>query len=154
MSQAALPRLVYSKQDLEGLGLDAISKPRAQLSVVKAAAVEGGLPPEMSKVCKDGERTKHLTSLAGKLIGQQRPLEEVIRLANEWNQDNTPPLDDEKVEATCNSIWKTHERNHPSGGIEDALTPLFDINDAKGLAVPGRRTAEAALAAGNLPPLR
>jgi len=131
MSQAALPRLVYSKQDLEGLGLDAISKPRAQLSVVKAAAVEGGLPPEMSKVCKDGERTKHLTSLAGKLIGQQRPLEEVIRLTNEWNQDNTPPLDDEKVEATCHSIWKTHERNHPSGGIEDALTPLFDINDAK-----------------------
>ena len=72
--------------------------------------------------------------MAGKLISQKRLLDEVIALASAWNAKNNPPLEYEKVEATCTSIWKTHQRKHPDEitvGTDDAELTLFDIDEAR-----------------------
>lgn len=70
------------------------------------------LPPDEDRICRDGERTHHLTSLVGRWISQGLELTVVIEEARKWNARNSPPLPDEKVVATCGGIWKTRGRNH------------------------------------------
>jgi hypothetical protein len=115
-----------------GLGLKPVTPVSGAGNRAALHAVPKESPPEMDVVCKDGERTDHLTKLAGKLISQRRPLEDVISLAKEWDSRNTPPLNDnDKVTATCESIWKTHQRNHPPAEVAGELTPLFPLAEAR-----------------------
>jgi len=82
-------------------------------------------------VCKDGERTDHLTRLSGALLYDGFSPEEALRQCQEWNSRNTPPLDDEKVVDTVGSIRDRHLRNHPEAALDtEALTPLFALADA------------------------
>ncbi len=132
-SNNAALRLVHSKREIiEGLGLGPSAKPNPQRDAVKGRR---SLPPEMQKACKDGERTGHLTRLTGILVNQNRGLDEVVVLAHAWNRQNTPPLEDDKVQATCEGIWKTHQRNHPDEGAagtnDGELLPLFDLEEAR-----------------------
>lgn len=86
--------------------------------------------PDLYKPCGDGERTKHLTSMAGYLIGKGLDVETLIQTAQLWNAQNIEPLPDDKISSTCESIMRTHIRNH--GFIESTtaskvLMPLFDV---------------------------
>ena len=83
------------------------------------------------KVCVDGERTAHLTKLAGSLIAKGYSLDEVKTNALDWNSRNQPPLDDAKVEFTCESIMVTHQLNHPDMVVQGAVLPLFDPETAR-----------------------
>lgn len=82
-------------------------------------------------VCKDGERTAHLTKLAGHLISKGMPIGQVIENAQDWNSRNEPPLDEEKVVATCESIKLTHQNNHPEYIENEEFPPLFDPETAR-----------------------
>lgn len=86
--------------------------------------------PDPDRVCFDGERTAHLTRLAGMWLARGYQLDDVTRLSLAWNSRNDPPLDDDKVIATCAGIHKTHLRNHGDPACFDhaEITPLFSID--------------------------
>lgn len=83
------------------------------------------------RICSDGERTNHLTKLAGRWIGEGNEIQVVKLLAIGWNASNTPPLDQDIVTSTCESILRTHQKNHPARKVGGHIYPLFDINEAK-----------------------
>jgi hypothetical protein len=88
--------------------------------------------PDPTRVCVEGERTEHLTRLAGRYVAEGRPIEEVKLLCQSWNSGNNPPLDVDKVDRTCDSILKTHWRNHPTSGSSPqagVVAPLFSRQD-------------------------
>jgi hypothetical protein len=87
--------------------------------------------PDPHRICADGERTEHLTRLAGRFIGEGDDIRDVKLKLLEWNACNTPPLDHHNVIATCESILHTHQRNHPGLPRSTELLPLFDISEAK-----------------------
>lgn len=90
--------------------------------------------PWLHTVCRDGERTAHLTKLAGKLISKGMPIEDVITHALEWNQNNDPPLDEGRIEKTCINIQHTHDRNHPDRVMVSKpceILPLFPLEEAR-----------------------
>jgi RecA-family ATPase len=127
----------YTKAELvSGLQLNESSTRKRELASVTPIRTGAPrvLPPEMYTVCRDGERTQHLTRLAGILIARGKQLDEVIALASAWNAKNNPPLEGEKLEATCSGIWDTHQRNHPDQHAADTCDrdlPLFDIEEAR-----------------------
>ena len=138
MKSSAAIRLVYSADDVvRGLELHKVV-PSPQIDTSKETAKKkdkttAGLPAEWNVRCKDGERTNHLTVLAGKLIQRGHRFDVVVALAHGWNRQNDPPLPDHKVESTCEGIWNTHQRNHPAdeGDAADPERPLFDIGSAR-----------------------
>ena len=87
----------------------------------------------LERVCVDGERTRHLTRLAGHYLGMGVAPDEVARICLDWNTRNTPPLKEDKVAGTVASVAKTHLRNHPdtSWAKSEPLTPLFDLAHAE-----------------------
>ncbi len=92
-------------------------------------------------VCRDNERTHHLTRLAGYALGQRMDPRAVTQLCLGWNARNEPPLDEAKVISTVASLSRSHARNHPGEAVDD--TPLFDLGAASvgrfiGKDVPAR----------------
>ena len=92
-------------------------------------------------MCRDTERTTHLTRIAGYALGRGLDVKAAIGLCLGWNARNEPPLDDAKVRDTVASIARTHARHHPLE--EDEYTPLFDLDGASvgrfiGKEVPAR----------------
>ena len=86
---------------------------------------------ELFKSCADGERTKHLTSLTGHFLGKGIDIENVKQIASMWNEKNIEPLPQEKIISTCESMMRTHTRNHDETeyDTEDkVLLPLFDVS--------------------------
>ena len=90
--------------------------------------------------CGDGDRTAHLTGLAGSYLARGFNVDQVIEHCLMWNERNSPPLDADKVISTCQSIAVSDARNHPGRGQSQAFglmqastsaTPLFDIADAR-----------------------
>lgn len=89
------------------------------------------IPAGLDVVCGDGERTAHLTKLAGSLIAKGYPLDTVIDLALDWNERNDPPLEEEKIGSTCEGIMLTHRNNHPDDSVQDGDDILFDPETAR-----------------------
>jgi len=125
------------------LGLD-LSSPRGARKRTFAdndpvySPVEG---VDFFRVCQDGERTAHLTRIAGYALGRGMDEKAVIALCLGWNTRNDPPLDEAKVSSTVASLARTHARNHPAEEADD--TPLFDLSTASvarfiGKEVPAR----------------
>lgn len=86
----------------------------------------------MRRSCSDGERTEHLTRLAGALIAARFDLKECIERCSVWNQNNQPPLDDDKVISTCTSISAIDQSNHPERYPHPLqFAPLFDLQDGR-----------------------
>lgn len=134
----------------EWLDPDEVGSPRAPSAAAATAIgcynypfIAGiKLPPDENRVCGDGERTVHLTSLIGHWIQDGLGLQECIACAQAWNARNDPPLEQGKVVRTCDSIWRTHHqhRDAPTAGEPTAtfgaaptvaLAPLFDLETAR-----------------------
>lgn len=58
-----------------------------------------------------GSRNDSLAKVAGTVVGKSYTLDEAIQFCRTWNQQNTPPLPDDEVIRTVNSIFETHTRN-------------------------------------------
>lgn len=141
--QAANIRLVHDRDSLvKELELEyQVSAPQTSIPDKESGL---GLPPEFYVQCKDGERTDHLTRLAGKLIKQGHPLDVVTAVARDWNTRNFAVLPEDKVNSTCKSIWATDLKNHPdkASGMEmdvGELQPLFDIDTARASRFAGKQ---------------
>jgi hypothetical protein len=82
----------------------------------------------VARRCIDGERTQHLTSLAGSMLAAGVGEAECIERCLQWNSRNIDPLDDDKVVATCMSICASDQRNHPERYVHLLpAPPFFDL---------------------------
>jgi len=61
----------------------------------------------------DGFRTNNLTSIVGDLLARKMGDEEIFKWATLWNNHNNPPLPEEKIWKTIQSLRQTDQRNHP-----------------------------------------
>ena len=132
MTEDARPKRGHSFADLaQALGLN-LSGGGERLQQAPAANDSSYAPvsgADFFRVCRDTERTAHLTRLAGYALAKGMDLAGTTALCLGWNARNDPPLDDPKVTTTVASIAATHQRNHPLD--QDPDTPLFDLEDAR-----------------------
>jgi hypothetical protein len=61
----------------------------------------------------EGERNTTATKLAGRYIAKGLSDNEVTSILLTWNQANRPPLPDDEILKTIQSVRATHGRNHP-----------------------------------------
>jgi P4 family phage/plasmid primase-like protien len=80
----------------------------------------------------DGTRTETLTSLVGQFLAKGIEDEEIFKWITLWNsQKNTPPLPEEKLWSTIQSMRKSDQHNHPERyGLDMIYT---DTGNAKRL---------------------
>lgn len=84
------------------------------------------------KSCKDGERTPHLLQLAGCLLAKGYDLDNCKEHCHLWNKLNQPPLEDAKIESTCESIHVSDQRNHPERYLVLLKSePLFELDKGR-----------------------
>jgi hypothetical protein len=70
-------------------------------------------PPDMRQGYRDGDRTRELLRRAGWCLAPWNMSEEqAVAECLEWNQQNIPPLPDEKIRATIASIAKAEAKKH------------------------------------------
>jgi len=69
----------------------------------------------------EGSRNVSLTKFIGGLIGQGKSHEETLTHALAWNATLEPPMDESEVKRTHQSIWKTHNRNHPTAAQQNVV---------------------------------
>jgi putative DNA primase/helicase len=77
---------------------------------------DGGNPerkPITLKPVENGARNDTLTRIVGKWISQGVNRETVLLAANGWNSNLDEPLSNKEVMTTVESVFRTHERNHP-----------------------------------------
>ena len=124
-----IPATVTWEQLQQQLGLTIPHEASAKRQATTTSMPGATLQELMRTVCKDGERTQHLTQLIGSLLATGFGLEESIENCRRWNQLNTPPLEDDKIVSTCESIHTSDQRNHPER-YADPLQhePLFDLD--------------------------
>ena len=67
----------------------------------------------------EGGRNTTLCSLLGRAYANGHTPTTVRPTVDDWNSKCQPPMDDSEVEATVNSMWKTHTRNHPDAHLAD-----------------------------------
>ncbi len=90
----------------------------------------------IGKVFVDGERTNELTSMLGRLFKSGLQPSDVLPITHTWNQTQcSPPLADEKISSTVESIWKTAERRNNTADPFVAA-----INEEYAVALQGSKT--------------
>lgn len=120
----------YSRGELlQKLGLASVRPPVQPHRQNTSRHDSTSIPDLMQRQCLDGERTQHLTTLAGALLAKRFTLDECIAMCHQWNSQNIEPLEDDKVETTCASISATDQRNHPERYPElQVHEPLFALS--------------------------
>lgn len=108
-----------------GLTLPAPTIEKARTQPVGSATNSATIAEMLARQCIDGERTQHLTGLAGSLLAAGVGEAECIRQCLVWNSRNIDPLDDSKVVATCKSICASDQRNHPERYLHLLPAPPF-----------------------------
>jgi RecA-family ATPase len=110
------------------LGLTITQRAAKHAKALSKSTLTTDLAALIGKRCKDGERTEHLTKLAGTLLASQFSEAECVAKCLRWNSQNIEPLDEDKVIATCQSIIVSDQRNHPERYPElQQHLPLFDL---------------------------
>jgi hypothetical protein len=122
-------------QKMLGLTLPAptIGKARAQQASGNASGAT--ISELLARQCVDGERTQHLTSLAGSLLAAGFGEVECIKQCLQWNSQNIVPLDDDKVVATCRSICASDQRNHPERAYFSPSWTAFQADGGRDFSV-------------------
>lgn len=128
----------YTWQELEAkLGLHDLRSTEAQTTKSPAIGKEPEsqrIPELMARQCRDGERTPHLATLAGALFAKGFSLQDCTDLCLQWNARNHEPLDEQKIESTCTSLWRTDQRNHPERHQQKSNSPalpFYDLADGR-----------------------
>ena len=121
-----------SAELLQRLGIVVPTASGSTPTTESSPRVVGGGSATVLRVCRDGDRTAHLTSLAGSFLGRGLSVEETKQICLDWNARNTPPLETNKVEETVESMARTHARNHPvATKVDGPISALFDLNSAR-----------------------
>lgn len=114
-----------------GLTVQPIAPIKRPATILITSLSGATLEQLMQQSCKDGQRTQHLTQLVGSLLASGFDLVESIEHCHRWNKNNQPPLEDDKIDTTCDSIHAIDQRNHPERYPNPLKNePLFEL--AKG----------------------
>lgn len=81
---------------------------------------------ELYKGVAEGERNNTLARLVGSWVRDGLSLEECVENARLWNRKNTPPLPDEEVVQTTQSIYETHHRKE--NNINNDIVVSFPLS--------------------------
>lgn len=76
-------------------------------------------PKEVFQEIAEGGRNDFLTREAGRLIALGNSRDEVTGLLLLINEGFKPPLKAKEVETILDSVYKTHQRNHPDQEVKD-----------------------------------
>ena len=127
------PATVTWEQLQQQLGLTIQHESSAKRQTATTTSMPGAtLTQLMQQSCNDGERTPHLTQLVGSLLASGFDLHESVEYCRRWNHINTPPLDDDKIVSTCESIHASDQRNHPERHEHELKdVPLFDLSKGR-----------------------
>lgn len=100
-------------------------KPGRRLTVAELLEVAARNEPETTKQMRsengsifrgvnEGGRNDALTKVAGSFIAKGMGYEEALQSCRDWNQSNTPPLEDSELKRTFRSIYERHQRKIPT----------------------------------------
>lgn len=121
-----LPAYAWSELAAK-LGLSPVAPTRRSGGRARAS-VEPDIAAMLTKPCRDGERTTHLTSLIGKMLAAGYAPGTALTKCRAWNRQNIDVLDDDKVKSTFDSILTSDQRNHPERYPPPlSTTPLFPL---------------------------
>ena len=68
---------------------------------------------DITQELTEGGRNDHIAKVAGTLIGQGKPLQEIMDFCWEINELKfSPPMKLSEIKTTVKSVWKSHSRNH------------------------------------------
>lgn len=81
-------------------------------------AHQEGWEKELLDGVEEGQRSISITRLSGRYLAKGLSREEILPILFDINSRNEPPLDEEEVERTLDSIIKTHQRGLPER-VED-----------------------------------
>ncbi|WP_261721744.1 primase alpha helix C-terminal domain-containing protein [Staphylococcus equorum] len=108
---------IFKYQDEELLNINSILDKVQNTIVVKTPTKkrDDSYWAEIAFGVPDGNRNQALASLIGLLLRRYVPPELVYGLVSAWAQQCNPPLSDETVNTTFNSIFNKHKRNTKKG---------------------------------------
>jgi len=113
-SQHAAPTQANGIENTPGRKPDYLIQPPGRQRLTDRAMASLGPPnPDMKQGFPDGFRTHELARRAGWCLGKNggdMTEDEAVAACLDWNQNNTPPLPEEKVRVTVASIAKTEAR--------------------------------------------
>lgn len=119
------PQPVYVMHEAE-----ALDDFTPNLSVINGnSGLTGGIKdkaerPDMAQGYGDGGRTDALTKRIGWLIGPDGlGYDDALTQIRAWNAYNMPPLPDEKLVSTFNSLWEKESRNKETKTVEVFSAP-------------------------------
>ena len=123
------PASISWEQLKQKLGLNKPVTTRTLVPFSGGSSMPGATIVElMQKSCKDGERTPHLLQLVGTLLAKGFNLDECKEHCHRWNKKNQPPLEDGKIDSTCESIHVIDQRKNPERYLDSLKNePLFDL---------------------------
>ena len=74
-----------------------------------------------------GSRNDTCTRLAGYYAGKGIPKDVATILLSEWNNKNTPPLDDGEIKTTIDSVYRTAYKNNPLKNSSTSKSSDFNV---------------------------
>ncbi|MGB9683103.1 MAG: phage/plasmid primase, P4 family, partial [bacterium] len=80
---------------------------------------EPGWVEKLLEGVKEGQRNDTLARLAGHYFGKKLSFEETKKILLDWNKRNRPPLDEEEVIKTVESIYKTDLKKKPEIKVKE-----------------------------------
>lgn len=107
-------------------------------SINSAAAAMAQGKPSVFKPVQEGGRNEACAKLAGALFAQRKTYEVVLGEVRAWNQKNQPPLGDDEVVRTVDSIYRKEQAKPPVAEIAlgDCDMPRPELPDGFS-ATPG-----------------
>ncbi|NIM99495.1 MAG: AAA family ATPase [candidate division Zixibacteria bacterium] len=100
------PDLQYKLEDFDFL-------PEAQKSKTQEPKKPNEIPEPLRGV-SHGNRNATCAMLAGHYLARRLPKEEIAEILLAWNLRNRPPLSEEEIVRTVESVYKTDTNNHPT----------------------------------------
>jgi len=98
-----------------------------------------GWEQEVLSGVDEGTRNASLTKEAGRLIQKGLTKEEILLVLKGINSQNNPPLKTTEVEGIVDSVFKTHQKNHP----DDAFQQSGSSPPIEGIGIEGLSNEEA-----------
>jgi len=121
--------------DLEARVLSLVTKPQPPLTKGGVRARADGNHGEMYAGAPKGRRNETGARVAGSLITRICDHDMALAAFHDWNERNTPPMDDSEVVSIFESIWKRHQAREDRRDVparddaNSAGTPAAAVGD-------------------------
>lgn len=119
-----------------GKRIDDVILPDLPDWIINEQATERVPFKDLYKGVSEGGRNNALARLAGSWVSTGLSLEECFRMAAAWNQFNDPPLLEDELKNTVESIYKRHYEHNVDLFPDDEFPASIEINDFLEMDIP------------------